>query len=117
VRVKVAFQFALILCCALMAMAQAQDPGPVTANGVQLLHVQPIYPPLARQARIQGEVRLSVLVDRNGGVKDVSVIQGHPMLAPAAVNAVKQWQFEPLLLNGNPVEVKTQIRVVFRLER
>jgi TonB family protein len=86
------------------------------AEGVQLLsRVEPTYPPLARRARIQGRVVLEVLISTTGIVKDVHLVQGHPMLAPAALEAVKQWRYKPHVVAGKPVEVRKTVAVVFSL--
>jgi Ca-activated chloride channel homolog len=77
--------------------------------------VNPTYPPLAKQARIQGEVVLRAVVDKTGTISSLRVVSGHPMLAPAAIEAVKQWKYKPYLLNGTPVEVETLISVNFNL--
>jgi TonB family protein len=77
--------------------------------------VQPSYPALARQARIQGTVKLNVLLTNEGAVQTVEVLSGHPLLIPAAIDAVKQWRYRPTLLNGNPVEVETEVDVNFSL--
>jgi len=77
----------------------------------------PVYPPLARQARISGVVRLSVIIGRDGTVQDLTLLSGHPLLVPAAMDAVKQWVYQPTLLNGQPVEVATQVEVNFALEQ
>jgi protein TonB len=74
----------------------------------------PVYPPLARQARISGQVRLEAIIDRQGRIQNLRVLSGHPLLVPAAIEAVRQWIYEPTLLNGDPVEVMTQIDVHFR---
>jgi protein TonB len=55
-------------------------------------------------------------VDKEGNVSNIQLISGHPLLAPAAIDAVKQWKYKPYLLNGEPVEVETQVRVNFTLE-
>lgn len=82
----------------------------------QLIHrVNPIYPALARQARIQGTVKLDLLISMEGEVLDVKLVSGHPMLAPAAIDAVKKWRYQPFLLNGQPVEIATQVQVNFTL--
>jgi TonB family protein len=78
--------------------------------------VAPVYPPLAKAARIQGSVRLQVLLSREGEVSEVSVVSGHPLLVQAAVEAVKQWKYRTTLLNGQPVEVMTQVDVNFTLD-
>lgn len=77
--------------------------------------VSPIYPPLARQARISGAVRLEAVISRDGRIKSLRVSVGHPLLAQAALEAVRQWVYQPTLLNGEPVEVLTQIEVNFKL--
>lgn len=78
---------------------------------------RPVYPALARQARIMGVVHLHALIGKDGTVKDLSVISGHPLLVQAAMDAVRQWTYEPTLLNGNPTEVFTQIDVNFTLSQ
>jgi protein TonB len=78
---------------------------------------QPVYPALARQARISGTVRLAAVIGRDGRIANLRVITGHPMLVPAAVDAVRQWEYQPTLLNGDPVEVATEIDVNFTLGR
>src|SRR5262249_7558202 len=73
--------------------------------------VNPIYPPRAKQARIAGTVRLTAIIGRDGAIRNLEVLSGHPLLTPAAVDAVKQWLYQPTLLNEEPVEVITQIDV------
>jgi len=75
----------------------------------------PVYPPLARQARISGTVRLEAVIALSGVVQSLRVASGHPLLARAALDAVRQWVYQPTLLNGEPVEVLTQIDVNFKL--
>jgi protein TonB len=77
--------------------------------------VRPVYPPLARQARIQGTVKLTAIIAKNGTIEKLEVMGGHPLLIPAALSAVKQWRYKPTLLNGQPVEVVTQVDVNFTL--
>jgi protein TonB len=77
--------------------------------------VTPIYPPIAKQARIQGVVQLEAIIAEDGAIKNLRVVEGHPLLAQAALNAVSQWRYEPTLLNNEPVEVVTIINVVFKL--
>jgi protein TonB len=84
-------------------------------EGMVLRRVQPNYPPLARQARIQGDVILQAEISKDGAIENLRVISGHPMLAPAAIDAVKQWRYKPYFLNGEPVAVETQITVKFSL--
>jgi protein TonB len=75
----------------------------------------PIYPPLARQARIQGNVVLHAIIDKDGKVSELQVISGHPLLVQSALEAVKNWRYQPTLLNGEAVEVDTTITVNFVL--
>ena len=77
--------------------------------------VRPVYPPLARQARIQGTVKLTAIIAKNGTIEKLEVVSGHPLLIPSALQAVKQWRYKPTLLNGQPVEVVTQVDVNFTL--
>ena len=78
---------------------------------------KPIYPPAAKEARIQGVVQLLATIAKDGTVKDLQVILGDPLLVEAAMSAVQQWVYQPTLLNGNPVEVVTQIDVNFTLSQ
>jgi protein TonB len=81
-----------------------------------LIHrVQPAYPALARQARVQGAVVLSAVIGRDGLIQNLRVLTGHPMLSKAALEAVSQWRYRPYLLNGDPVEVETRVTVNFVL--
>jgi len=85
------------------------------SNGLLIHKVNPVYPPLARQARISGTVLLQAQISKDGSIENLQLISGHPMLAPAAIEAVKQWKYKPYLLNGEPVEVDTQVQVNFTL--
>jgi len=85
------------------------------STGLLIRKVQPNYPPLARQARIQGQVVLQAEISKEGTIQNLQLISGHPMLAPAAIEAVKQWRYKPYLLNGEPVAVETQVVVNFTL--
>jgi protein TonB len=81
-----------------------------------LLHkVQPSYPTLARQAHVQGTVELRAIISKAGTIENLVVVRGHPMLAPAAIDAVRQWRYRPYLLNNEPIEVETEITVNFVL--
>jgi protein TonB len=77
--------------------------------------VQPLYPPLARQTRISGTVKLHAIIGKNGAVEQLQVVSGHPLLVQSALDAVRQWRYQPTLLNGEPVEVDTEIDVIFSL--
>ena len=78
--------------------------------------VNPIYPPLARQARIQGVVVMEAVISKEGSIESLRVVTGHPLLNQAALDAVKQWKYRPTLLNGEPVEVITTVTVMFNLK-
>ena len=96
--------------------------GPIRVGGnVQAARivnrVQPVYPPLARQTRISGTVRLHAIISRDGTIQQLEVISGHPLLQQAALDAVRQWRYQPTLLNGEPVEVDTTIDVIFSLNQ
>lgn len=78
---------------------------------------KPVYPPLAKQARIQGTVRFTAIIGRDGTIQNLTLVSGHPLLIPAAQDAVRQWVYQPTLLNGEPVEVVTQIDVNFTLSQ
>jgi protein TonB len=77
--------------------------------------VQPLYPPLARQTRISGTVKLHAIIGKDGSVQQLAMVSGHPLLVQAALDAVRQWRYQPTLLNGEPVEVDTEIDVIFSL--
>jgi protein TonB len=79
--------------------------------------VIPEYPALAKQARISGVVHLIGIIAKDGAIRDLQLVDGHPMLARAAMKAVEQWVYEPTLLNGEPVEVIAPIEVSFTLGR
>jgi TonB family protein len=99
---------------------QPPVPGRITIGGnvqqSKLVQQQrPVYPPLAKQARISGVVKLAVVLAKDGTVSDIKVISGHPLFIPSTLEAVKNWVYQPTLLNGQPVEVATQIDVNFSL--
>jgi protein TonB len=100
--------------------AAAPTPQRIRAGGnVQAAKLisqpMPVYPPLARQARIQGNVVLHAIISKDGRVEQLSVISGHPLLIQAAFDAVRQWRYQPTLLNNEPVEVDTTITVTFTM--
>jgi len=115
------FVSVLTLVCVTCALV-AQDTRPasrqVPPDKVQPLlinKVAPTYPPLARQARIQGTVILSIIITKAGDVDDVKLVSGHPMLVPAVIDAVKQWKYRPYEENGEPIAIQTTIQVNFTL--
>jgi len=78
--------------------------------------VIPTYPPLARSARISGVVRFNAVIGTDGRIQNLQLVTGHPLLVPSAQSAVSQWVYQPTLLNGESVEVMTQIDVNFTLQ-
>ena len=110
----------LLLVGSSLLVASQETPAPieVPAKSMQSLlirRVAPVYPPLARAARVQGTVVLKVIVNKAGEVRVAEPISGHPMLAPAAIEAVKQWRYMPYMQDGEPVEVTTTIQVHFQI--
>ena len=85
------------------------------SQGLLVQAVKPTYPTLARSARVQGTVVLQVVIAKDGTIKSINAISGHPMLVPAAIDAVKQWRYKPYYLNGKPVEMETTVNVNFTL--
>lgn len=109
-----------LLSFAAFASAQAestQTTAASTPDKLQLLQrVPPTYPPLARQARIQGGVVLDVVIGTDGSVNSATVVSGHPLLIQSAIDAVKLWKYKPYVHDGRTVEVRTQITVQFALQ-
>jgi TonB family protein len=106
----------------------APPPPPPAADGTKRITIggnvqqaklvsqpKPVYPPLAKQARISGVVHLSALIGKEGNIVNLAVISGHPLLIPSALEAVRLWVYQKTLLNGEPVEVMTQIDVNYTL--
>jgi protein TonB len=85
------------------------------AEGNLVYRVQPVYPALARQVRVQGPVLLRAIVSKTGTIEHLTVISGHPLLVKAALDAVQQWRYRPYLLNDEPIEIETEITVNFVL--
>lgn len=93
-------------------------PVPVSggvSEGLLIRRVTPEYPTLAKQSRTQGAVVLSATIGKDGTIQNLQVLTGHPFLAKAAMDAVRQWRYRPYLLNGQPVDVETTITVNFNL--
>ena len=111
-----------------LAKADASSAGPTTdaservrlsSDPAQVIS-QPVrvsYPTLARQMKVQGSVVLQALVGRDGLIQDLRVLSGPAILSSAAQEAVKQWRYKPYFLNGEPVEVETQVTVKFVLSK
>jgi TonB family protein len=83
------------------------------SQGLLIKKVQPVYPAIAQQLHRQGSVQLLATIDKSGNTTKLQILSGDPMLSRSAVDAVKQWKYRPYLLNGSPVEIETQITVVF----
>jgi len=111
--------FGLLALTAVSTAAAAEDPLIRVGGNVQqanlVSQVTPVYPPEAKQDRVQGTVQLEVIIDKEGHVAEVSVLGGPDALITAAVDAVRQWVYRPTLLNGEPVRVQTTITVNFTL--
>ena len=105
------------------AVVDATPPPLIRLPGgdVRLAHpiyrVEPRYPQTAIIARISGSVELEGIIATDGRIRDLHALSGNPVLVPAALEAVRQWVYEPTLLNGKPVEVIAPITVIFRLTR
>ena len=101
----------------------AADPAPVrpirvsgsATQATQLSQVAPVYPPIAKTAHISGTVLLHCLIGKDGSVETLEYVSGPPLLMKAALDAVRQWKYKPMLLNGEPVRVDTTVSVVFML--
>jgi len=109
----------LVIGVASLAAAQAVPQRVRVGAGVEhallVKKVQPVYPAEAKAQHIQGTVVLKPIIDKEGNVASLEVISGHPMLVPPTIEAVKQWKYKPYLLNGEPVEVETQVTVNYTL--
>jgi periplasmic protein TonB len=98
----------------------AKGPAVVSSGvmtGQILYKVTPVYPAIARAARVDGTVVLEAVISKAGTIENLRVVSGSPMLEQAALDAVKQWRYRPYQLNGEPVEVETTVNVVFTLGR
>ena len=95
---------------------QQAEVTPDAGSGVLVKKVEPVYPPLAHQARVQGTVTFEATISKKGDIESLRAVSGHPLLVPAAIAAVKQWKYKPILIDGKPVEVSTQIQVNFALQ-
>jgi protein TonB len=87
------------------------------SQGLLMKKVQPVYPRNAMSMRVEGTVQLLATISKSGDISAVKVLSGPAQLTGAAADAVKQWKYKPYLLNGEPVEIQTQVTVVFRLPR
>jgi protein TonB len=104
-------------CTACPTPAQPHPPQvrpSVMSEGHLINRVEPVYPKIAMLTGTQGAVKLHAIIAKDGNIESLSVVSGHPMLAAAAVDAVRQWRYRPYYLNGEPVEVETFITVNFK---
>jgi protein TonB len=85
------------------------------SEGLLVKKVQPVYPANALRLRLEGPVKLMATISQSGNISAVKILSGEPQLARAAVDAVRQWKYQPYLLNGSPVEVQTPVTVKFSL--
>lgn len=83
----------------------------------KLVDVRPVYPEIARSARVEGTVILEAVLDRTGRVSQVRVAKSSPLLDQAAIDAVRQWQYSPSTLHGQPVEVLMTVTITFKLQQ
>jgi protein TonB len=101
--------------------APSVKASPVRQGGnvqpARLIHqVNPVYPQIARQTRVQGVIVMEAIISKEGSVESLRVVSGHPLLFQSAIDAVKQWKYHPATLNGEPVDVITTITVTFTLQ-
>lgn len=97
--------------------AAPHPPVSVMMEGNLLHRITPTYPIMAKQLGVQGTVLLHAIISRSGRIEQLEVVSGHPLLRVAALDAVKNWVYRPYRLNGEPIEVETQITVNFVLQR
>jgi periplasmic protein TonB len=112
--------FLSLLVCAQAQTDPAAKPKKLrvssgVAEGLKTRNVNPKYPREAIEQGIQGDVILQATIDTKGNLTNVKVAQGDPILAKAAVEAVQQWRYRPYVLNGEPVEVETTIKIQFHM--
>jgi protein TonB len=106
-----------------MSSASTNVPKPTLATvrisqgvsqGLLIKRVQPKYPQAALAVRAQGAVQIEATINKEGNVTNLKVLSGDPVLARAALEAVRQWRYKPYYLDGAPVEIETQITVNFK---
>jgi|SRR5271154_5889931 len=97
------------------ATDQAAEVPSSDAKAHLIKNVVPVYPPLAKDLRLQGKVKVQVVISKTGLVESVNVVSGHPLFVQAAIDAVKQWQYKPFLVDGQPITASTEIEVPFSL--
>jgi protein TonB len=95
--------------------AQKVEISAGVAVGMLLQKTTPVYPPIAKAARVSGTVVLAATIAKAGTIENLRVVSGPPMLQQAAIDAVKTWRYRPYLLMNEPVEVETTVNVIFTL--
>ena len=112
-----------LACLTVAGIALAADApqkirvgGAVQAQNI-ISKVAPVYPPEAKQKRVEGTVRLEVTIDKDGHVSQIAIVSGPAELTQSATDAVRQWSYKPTLLNGEPVEVQTTVDVNYTLSQ
>jgi TonB family protein len=108
--------FALTACFARLAPSNRVRVSESVAQRLLTKKVDPVYPQSAQSSKIQGTVVVQLEISKSGGVQYATLVSGDPLLAPAAIEAVKQWKYKPYLLNDSPVEMETTVRVTFTLD-
>jgi protein TonB len=103
-----------------ITVAKPKPTGPQRISGGVMAgrilnKTMPVYPPIAKAAHVGGTVVLHAMISKNGTIEHLEAISGPPMLQGAAIDAVRQWRYQPYLLNGDPTEVDTTITVNFNL--
>ena len=98
-------------------MLAAQRIGGNVMQASLISQTKPVYPPLAKAARVQGTVKFEATIGKDGTIQNLHMISGPPLLVQAALQAVQTWRYKPTLLNGEPVEVLTTIDVNFTLSQ
>ncbi|MES1261697.1 MAG: energy transducer TonB, partial [Acidobacteriota bacterium] len=91
--------------------------GAAVQEAALLSQPKPVYPPLAKEARVQGTVKFEAVIGKDGRVQNLRLLSGPPLLVQAAMQGVQQWVYKPTLLNGSPTEVITTIDVNFTLSQ
>jgi protein TonB len=108
---------AVVLISSLPGFAQESQKkvGRAEAESAVVLRVQPVYPPIARQLKIEGVVELEAVVNVSGEVEKVNILTGNPVLTKPAVEAVKRWKFKQFITDGKPVGAEVPVTISFKM--
>ena len=98
-------------------LPQAVNISQGVSRGLLIKKVQPVYPQNALAMRVEGSVELMAMIKKTGEIAQLKVLSGNLQLTKAATDAVRQWKYKPYLLNGEPVEIQTQITINFKLPK